>query len=125
MRFRDIAKEIHAAKGGMSESCAGAFFSLTAAQYAAGKDFKATVLEGNFAARLRVHGHTDNVAGVKIPVFKPYDAGDAAGAGGGAAAGAGGGALDKLGLDKVRARARSLFFSSSSDDDDDDDDDDY
>ena len=113
VRFRDIAKEIHAAKGGMSESCAGAFFSLTAAQYAAG-DFKHSVLEGNFTARLRVHGHTDNVAGVKIPVFKPYDAGDsAAGAGAGAGAGGaagggggGGGALDKLGLEKGGRKAR-------------------
>jgi hypothetical protein len=33
------------------------------------------VLEGNFTAQLRVHGNTDNVAGVKIPVFKAYETG--------------------------------------------------
>lgn len=74
VRFRDIAKAIHAEKSLMSESCSAAFFSLTSAQYAAG-EFKHKVLEGNFTAQLRVHGNTDNVAGVKIPVFKPYETG--------------------------------------------------
>lgn len=87
VRFRDIAKAIHEEKSVMSESCASAFFSLTAAQYAAG-DFKHKVLEGNFTAQLRVHGNTDNVAGVKIPVFKQYETGQEAGG------------TDKIGLDK-------------------------
>ena len=58
----------------MSESCSTAFFSLTAAQYAAG-DFKTKVLEGNFTASIRVTGKTDNIAGVKIPVFQQLDSG--------------------------------------------------
>jgi V-type H+-transporting ATPase subunit D len=37
VRFRDIAKAIHAEKSLMSESCSAAFFSLTSAQYAAGE----------------------------------------------------------------------------------------
>ena len=73
-RFRDIAKEIFKTKGTMSESCSTAYFSLTAAQYAAG-EFKTKVLEGNFVASVRVHGQTDNIAGVKIPVFRQYDTG--------------------------------------------------
>lgn len=73
-RFRDMAKEIYKTKGSMSESCSTAFFSLTSAQYAAG-DFKTKVLEGNFTAQVRVTGQTDNIAGVKIPVFRQYDTG--------------------------------------------------
>lgn len=73
-RFRDIAKEIYKTKGSMSESCSTAYFSLTSAQYAAG-DFKTKVLEGNFVASVRVTGQTDNIAGVKIPVFRQYETG--------------------------------------------------
>jgi len=73
-RFQGIAKEIYATKGTMSEACSTAFFSMTAAQYAAG-DFKHKVLEGNFSAAVKVEGRTDNIAGVKIPVFKQFDAG--------------------------------------------------
>ncbi|KAJ1446595.1 ATPase, V1 complex, subunit D [Pelagophyceae sp. CCMP2097] len=73
-RFRDIAKEIYKQKGTMSECCSTAYFSLTAAQYAAG-DFKNKVLEDNFVASVRVTGQTDNIAGVKIPVFRQFDTG--------------------------------------------------
>mmetsp|Transcript_14134 Transcript_14134/g.21355 ORF Transcript_14134/g.21355 Transcript_14134/m.21355 type:complete len:242 (+) Transcript_14134:50-775(+) len=73
-RFRDFAKEIYKTKGSMSESCSTAFFSLTAAQYAAG-EFKTKVLEGNFTASVRITGQTDNIAGVKIPVFRQFDTG--------------------------------------------------
>ena len=43
-------------------------------RYAAG-DFKTKVLEGNFVASVRVTGQTDNIAGVKIPVFRQFDTG--------------------------------------------------
>ena len=49
-----------------------AFFSLTQAQYAAG-DFRQQVLQGSLTATVRVHTHTDNVAGVKLPVFRQYE----------------------------------------------------
>ncbi len=49
-----------------------AFFSLTQAQYAAG-DFRQQVLQGSLTASVRVHTHTDNVAGVKLPVFRQYE----------------------------------------------------
>lgn len=48
------------------------FFSLTQAEYAAG-DIKSKVLEGNIQAKVRVEGRTDNIAGVKIPVFSRLD----------------------------------------------------
>lgn len=74
VRFREMAKEIYRTKGSMSDSCSTAFFSLTSAQYAAG-DFKNKVLEGNFTAAVRVTGQTDNIAGVKIPVFRQFETG--------------------------------------------------
>ncbi|KAJ8601903.1 hypothetical protein CTAYLR_002689 [Chrysophaeum taylorii] len=73
-RFREMAKEIYSTKGSMSDACSTAYFSLTSAQYAAG-DFKTKVLEGNFVASVRVTGQTDNIAGVKIPVFRQYETG--------------------------------------------------
>lgn len=71
-RFRDIAKKIKAVKEQMSEMCSSAFFSLTQAEYAAG-EIKNKVLEGHMTATLRVEGRQDNVAGVKIPVFRQLD----------------------------------------------------
>lgn len=56
----------------MSQACSTAFFSLTQAQYAAG-DIKAKVLEGNIEASVRIDSRTDNIAGVKIPVFNQLD----------------------------------------------------
>eukprot|EP00614_Pseudopedinella_elastica_P001562 CAMPEP_0172591454 /NCGR_PEP_ID=MMETSP1068-20121228/10233_1 /TAXON_ID=35684 /ORGANISM="Pseudopedinella elastica, Strain CCMP716" /LENGTH=259 /DNA_ID=CAMNT_0013387919 /DNA_START=54 /DNA_END=833 /DNA_ORIENTATION=- len=67
-RFRDIAKKIAATKSQMSEACSSAFFSLTQAEYAAG-EIKSKILEGSMKATVRVEGKTDNIAGVKIPVF--------------------------------------------------------
>ena len=49
-RFQGIAKEIYATKATMADACGAAFFSLTAAQYAAG-DFKNKVLEGSFEGK--------------------------------------------------------------------------
>lgn len=71
-RFRDIAKKIAATKAHMSTACSSAFFSLTQAEYAAG-EIKSKVLEGGMAATVRVEGKQDNIAGVKIPVFKQLD----------------------------------------------------
>ena len=68
-RFQGIAKEIYATKATMADACGAAFFSLTAARYAAG-DFKSKALEGAFEASCRIEGRTDNIAGVKIPVFR-------------------------------------------------------
>eukprot|EP01031_Cornospumella_fuschlensis_P031799 gene31799-38439_t len=74
VRFRDICKVIYDTKVGMADNSADAFFSLTEAEYAAG-NFRNKVLEGNMTASVRVTSRTDNVAGVKLPVFNQYATG--------------------------------------------------
>jgi len=71
-RFRDICKAIYATKTGMANQSSVAFFSLTQAEYAAG-NFRTKLLESNLTASVRVQARTDNVAGVKLPVFQSYD----------------------------------------------------
>ncbi|CAM9671258.1 unnamed protein product [Scytosiphon promiscuus] len=74
-RFRKIAKHIHELKQVMRDDAATAFFSLTqAAQYVAG-DFRGKVLDTPRPAAVRCRARTDNVAGVKLPVFDSYDTG--------------------------------------------------
>lgn len=72
VRFRDIMKAIHSLKGGMADQSSTAFFSLTQAEYAAG-NFRSKVLENQMTASIRVSTRTDNVAGVKLPVFSSYE----------------------------------------------------
>jgi len=79
VRFRDICKKIYQTKVGMSEQSSSAFFSMTQAEYAAG-NFRNKVIEAhNMTAQVRVSSRTDNVAGVKLPVFSQYDTGAEAG----------------------------------------------
>lgn len=75
VRFRLIMKNIYDTKVGMSDQASSAFFSLTQAEYAAG-NFRSKVLENNMSATIRVTSRTDNVAGVKLPVFSKYDVGN-------------------------------------------------
>lgn len=72
VRFRDIMKQIYALKVGMADQSSTAFFSLTQAEYAAG-NFRSKVLENQMTASIRVSTRTDNVAGVKLPVFSSYE----------------------------------------------------
>ena len=58
----------------MANSSSESFFSLTQAEYAAGS-FRNKLLEANMTASVRVMSKTDNVAGVKLPVFNQYDTG--------------------------------------------------
>mmetsp|Transcript_30059 Transcript_30059/g.36684 ORF Transcript_30059/g.36684 Transcript_30059/m.36684 type:complete len:252 (+) Transcript_30059:120-875(+) len=74
VKFRDYAKQIAETKGSMSSDASSAFFSLTQAEYAAG-NFKQKVAEGSMTARIRVGAGVDNVAGVKLPVFTPFETG--------------------------------------------------
>jgi len=74
VRFRDICKVIYDTKIGMADQSSDAFFSLTKAEYAAG-NFRNNILEGAMTASVRVTSRTDNVAGVKLPVFGQYDTG--------------------------------------------------
>lgn len=72
VRHRDIMKEIYRNKRNIAEQAQQAFFSITQAQYAAG-DFKTTVIDGCSSATVRVHNRIDNVAGVKLPIFREYE----------------------------------------------------
>ncbi len=72
MRFRDICKNIYDTKTGMGPLASDSYFSLTEAEYAAG-NFRSSVFEGVGQAQLRVDTRTDNVAGVKLPVFTKVD----------------------------------------------------
>lgn len=74
VKFRDYAKQIAETKATMSSDASSAFFSLTQAEYAAG-NFKQKVAEGSMSARVRVGAGVDNVAGVKLPVFTPFNTG--------------------------------------------------
>jgi V-type H+-transporting ATPase subunit D len=65
-------KAIYALKVGMADQSSTAFFSLTQAEYAAG-NFRSKVLENQMQATIRVSSRTDNVAGVKLPVFSSYE----------------------------------------------------
>lgn len=58
----------------MSGAASSSFFSLTQAEYAAG-NFKQKVAEGSMQASIRVGAGVDNVAGVKLPVFRRFDTG--------------------------------------------------
>lgn len=58
----------------MADQSSVAFFSLAEAEYAAG-NFRNKVLESNMIAAVRVTSRTDNVAGVKLPVFGQYSTG--------------------------------------------------
>ena len=75
-RFRAIAKQIFELKKQMRDDSSTAFFSLTSAEYAAG-DFRSKVVDTPSAtpAAVRVRAKTDNVAGVKLPSFVPYETG--------------------------------------------------
>lgn len=75
VRFRDIMKNIYDTKIGMADRSSSAFFSLTQAEYAAG-NFRNKVLENQMTAAIRVSTRTDNVAGVKLPVFSQYETGN-------------------------------------------------
>lgn len=67
-------KQIYQTKVDMADMSSSSFFSLTAAEYAAG-NFRSKILENNMVASVRVTSRTDNVAGVKLPVFNQYSTG--------------------------------------------------
>lgn len=74
VRFREICKNIYNTKLHMGTESSDAFFSLTQAEYAAG-NFRSNLLEGQLLASVCVSSRTDNVAGVKLPVFNKQDTG--------------------------------------------------
>ncbi|KJE91905.1 vacuolar ATPase subunit D [Capsaspora owczarzaki ATCC 30864] len=71
LRFRSILGAIIRSKESMGEVMRLASFSLAEAKFVAG-DFSHGVIESAKVAKVRVRTKTDNVAGVKLPVFEQY-----------------------------------------------------
>lgn len=97
MRLRLLLRSILKAKEDMGSAFREGNFALAEVKYAAG-DIKPTVIESVGVAQKKVEIRVDNIAGVKVPVFKAVDA-------------AGGGA-DHTGLSKGGqqiAKARTVF----------------
>lgn len=79
VQFRAILKRIVAAKEAMGDTMRAASLSLAEALYVAGAPLRHVVQQSvGGAARLRVRSQQDNIAGVKIPRFEHFLAGDAA-----------------------------------------------
>ena len=74
MRFRSILKKIVETKQTMGEVMKEAAFSLAEAKFACG-DFSQAVLQNVNKAQLKIRTRKDNVAGVNLPVFEPYQDG--------------------------------------------------
>jgi V-type H+-transporting ATPase subunit D len=72
VRFRDLCKQIYSTKNGMGSVASDSFFTLTEAEYAAG-NIRDKVFESVGQASVRLHSRTDNVAGVKLPVFSKVE----------------------------------------------------
>ena len=74
MRLRALLKNILQAKDDMGAAFREGYFAFAEVKYAAG-DIKPTVLESVGTAQKRVEIRVDNIAGVKVPVFKAVDTG--------------------------------------------------
>jgi len=74
MRLRALLQNILTAKEEMGVAFKEGNFALAEVKYAAG-DIKPMVIEGVGTAQKRVEIRVDNIAGVKVPVFKSIDTG--------------------------------------------------
>lgn len=74
MRLRALLKNILTAKEDMGAAFKEGNFALAEVKYAAG-DIKPMVIESVALAQKRVEIRVDNIAGVKVPVFKAIDTG--------------------------------------------------
>jgi len=72
MRLRNLLKDILLCKDAMGAAFKDGNFALAEVKYAAG-DIKTTVMENVRSAQKRVETRVDNIAGVKVPVFKTVD----------------------------------------------------
>ena len=73
MRLRLLLRNILKAKEDMGAAFREGNFALAEVKYAAG-DIKPTVIESVGVAQKKVEIRVDNIAGVKVPVFKAVDA---------------------------------------------------
>jgi len=74
LRFRQILKKIIETKVLMGEVMKEAAFSLAEAKFAMG-DFNHLVLQNVSKAQFKIKSKKDNVAGVTLPIFEPYQDG--------------------------------------------------
>ena len=72
MRLRALLKNILTAKDDMGAAFKDGNFALAEVKYAAG-DIKPTIIESIGLAQKKVEIRVDNIAGVKVPVFKAID----------------------------------------------------
>uniref|UniRef100_A0A7S0Q826 V-type proton ATPase subunit D n=1 Tax=Coccolithus braarudii TaxID=221442 RepID=A0A7S0Q826_9EUKA len=101
MRLRNLLRSILEAKDEMGKAFKEGNFALAEVKYAAG-DIKPIVIENVGSAQKRVETRIDNIAGVKVPVFKAVDKADAV-------------SFDHTGLSKGGqqiAKARTTFSKS-------------
>eukprot|EP00871_Galdieria_phlegrea_P005461 jgi/Galph1/5916/GphlegSOOS_G4576.1 len=70
VRLRSILKQVLEKKTQTAEVCREALISLAVAKYVAGEDFKLQVLESVDKSSIKVWFHSENIAGVHIPVFR-------------------------------------------------------
>jgi len=76
MRLQAMTREIYNLKLKMSDQATEAYFSVTEAEYAAGK-FQSKVLDSiGSQAEVTVESTVENVAGVKLPVFHTIEHGE-------------------------------------------------
>merc|ERR1712113_907064 len=76
MRLRNLLRSILEAKEAMGAAFKEGNFALAEVKYAAG-DIKPIVIENVGSAQKRVETRVDNIAGVKVPVFKAVGKADA------------------------------------------------
>jgi V-type H+-transporting ATPase subunit D len=70
IRFRAILSKIIENKEKMGKLLKDASFSLAHAKYSVGDFLTLTILENVGSANFKIQMHTDNVAGVHLPIFK-------------------------------------------------------
>eukprot|EP00124_Ichthyophonus_hoferi_P005494 Ihof_evm1s812 gene=Ihof_evmTU1s812 len=75
LRFRMLLRKIVENKELMGDVMKEAFFSMAQANFTAG-DFSNSVKESVKTASIRVKAKTDNVAGVKLPIFEYHNDGE-------------------------------------------------
>lgn len=70
VRLRSILKQVLEKKNQTGDVCREALISLAVAKYIVGEDFKLYVFENVDKSSIKVSFHSENVAGVSIPVFE-------------------------------------------------------
>jgi len=69
VRLRSILKQVLERKNQSGDLCREALISLAVAKYIVGEEFKVHILENVDKSSLKVSFHSENIAGVTIPLF--------------------------------------------------------